>query len=88
VTAVVTDLGVLEREVKTHELELVTVYPDVDADEVVKATGWKLRVASQLREAVQPTRDELRILRKMKHSGRAPSIRTGVKMLGVPGALP
>jgi len=64
VAAVVTDLGVLEREAD-GELTLVSVHPGVTAEEARAATAWPLRVAAGLRETPPPTDAELRALRSL-----------------------
>ena len=64
VAAVVTDLGVLERQAD-GELTLVSVHPGVTAAEARAATGWPLRVAPDLRETPSPTEAELRALRSL-----------------------
>ena len=66
VTAVVTDLGVLEPDPETSELTLTTLHPGVDADSVRSATGWDLRVADEVVTAEPPTGDELRGLRALR----------------------
>lgn len=62
VTTVITELGVLAAGVD-GELELVEVHPGVSVDDVVNATAWPLRVASDVSVAEPPTEEELRILR-------------------------
>jgi glutaconate CoA-transferase, subunit B len=64
VAAVVTDLGVLEREAD-GELTLVSVHPGVTADEARAATGWPLRVAGDLRQTPPPTDVQLQVLRSL-----------------------
>ena len=64
VAAVVTDLGVLEREAD-GELTLVSVHPGVTAEEARAATAWPLRDAAELRETPPPTEAELRALRSL-----------------------
>jgi glutaconate CoA-transferase subunit B len=66
VTAVVTDLGILEPDPETSELTLSTLHPGVDADSVCSATGWDLRVADEVVTAEPPTGDELRGLRALR----------------------
>ena len=66
VTAVVTDLGILEPDPETSELTLTTLHPGVDADSVRSATGWDLRVADEVVTAEPPTGDELRGLRALR----------------------
>ena len=53
VTYVVTDLGVLEPDAESGELTMTALYPDVTPEGTREATGWKLRLADELR-AVQP----------------------------------
>lgn len=64
VAAVVTDLGVLEREAD-GELMLASVHPGVTAADASAATGWPLRVAADLRDTPPPTESELRALRSL-----------------------
>jgi glutaconate CoA-transferase subunit B len=66
VTAVVTDLGVLEPDAATKELVLTAVHPAVDPDDAVAATGWPLRVAEPLGHSDPPTAAELEALRSLK----------------------
>ncbi len=66
VTAVVTDLGILEPDPETSELTLTTLHPGVDADSVCSATGWDLRVADEVVTVEPPTGDELRGLRALR----------------------
>ncbi|MDI2027853.1 CoA-transferase [Saccharopolyspora sp. TS4A08] len=64
VTRVITDLGILARDGVGEELRLVATHPGVTVDEVRAATGWDLRVDSELTEIAPPTGDELRMLRE------------------------
>ncbi|HEX3453205.1 MAG TPA: CoA-transferase [Gaiellaceae bacterium] len=66
VTAVVTDLGVLEPDTETCELTLTTLHPGVAVDDVRTATGWELRVADGVVTGDPPSRDELEVLRSLK----------------------
>jgi glutaconate CoA-transferase subunit B len=66
VTAVVTDLGVLEPHPETCELTLTTLHPGVTADEAREATGWELRLADDVRTGEPPTPRELQVLRSLK----------------------
>jgi glutaconate CoA-transferase subunit B len=66
VTAVITDLGILEPDPGTCELTLTRVHPGVEAEQVQKATGWQLRVAADLQVGEAPTEAELRALRALK----------------------
>jgi glutaconate CoA-transferase subunit B len=66
VTAVVTDLGILEPDSETSELTLTVLHPGVEADDARSATGWELRVADDVRVGEPPTADELEVLRSLK----------------------
>ena len=66
--AVITDLGVLEPDPDSRELVLTKVHPGVDANAVVAATGWPLRVADRVGETEPPSAEELVILRALKPS--------------------
>jgi glutaconate CoA-transferase subunit B len=64
-TALITDLGVLEPDPQTRELTLTATMAGVAVEEVVKATGWQLRVADHV-AVVEPPRDaELAALREL-----------------------
>ncbi len=64
-TAVITDLGVLEPDPETCELVLTQTHPGVEADQVREETGWKLRVAEELKSTEPPTDEELAKLREL-----------------------
>jgi glutaconate CoA-transferase subunit B len=65
VTAVVTDLGILEPDPETEELTLTQVHPGVAAEDAVAATGWTLRVTEELSVTEPPTETELAALRAL-----------------------
>jgi glutaconate CoA-transferase, subunit B len=64
VTCVVTDLGLLEPDAG-GELVLTELHPQVTVEEARAATGWELRVASDLRRGTPPTGVELEALRAL-----------------------
>ena len=64
VRVVVTDLGILEPV--DGELTLVAVHPGVDVEAARAATGWQLKVASDLRQTEPPTETELAALRSLR----------------------
>ncbi len=66
VTAVVTDLGVLEPDLETCELTMTVLHPGVDAEAARSATGWTLKVADDVRVGEPPTAEELEVLRSLK----------------------
>jgi glutaconate CoA-transferase subunit B len=67
VRVVVTDLGILEPH--DGELTLVAVHPGVEVDDVQAATGWDLRIASNVQATKAPTADELVALRSLETKG-------------------
>ena len=69
VTAVVTDLGVLEPDPETCELTLTRLHPGVGAEEARAATGWPLRLAADLAESDPPSHAELDALRALTSAG-------------------
>ncbi len=69
VRLVVTDLGVLEP--RDGELTLTQLHPGATAEQAVAATGWKLKVAEDLRETEPPTDEELAALRALETKGAA-----------------
>ena len=76
-TAVITDLGILTPDPETKELTLTSVHPGVAVEKVVKATGWPLKVASDVKTTEPPTQKELDVLRDLNertaraHAGQA-----------------
>jgi glutaconate CoA-transferase subunit B len=66
VTAVITDLGVLEPDPETAELVLVEIHPGVSIEDVREATGWDLLVSHDLAVTDPPDRAELEALRSLK----------------------
>jgi glutaconate CoA-transferase, subunit B len=66
VSAVITDLGILEPDPETRELVLTALYPGATVDEAIAATGWPLRVADDLAVVAAPTDDELVALRALE----------------------
>lgn len=76
-TAVITDLGILTPDPTTKELTLTSVHPGVEVEKVVKATGWPLKVARDVKTTEPPTRRELTVLRDLQertaraHGGQA-----------------
>src|SRR5512145_2953294 len=61
--AVVTDLGMLEPD-DNGELILTALHPGATVEQAVKNTGWKLKVADDLKTTEPPTDEELRLLRE------------------------
>jgi glutaconate CoA-transferase subunit B len=71
-SSVITDLGVLVPDAASGELTLTHVHPGVTVDQVRKATGWPLRVATDIAETEPVTAEELGALRDLEErSARA-----------------
>jgi glutaconate CoA-transferase, subunit B len=66
VSAVITDLGILEPDLETRELVLTQLHPAATVDEARAATGWPLRVADEVSVADAPTGEELAALRALE----------------------
>ena len=64
-TAVITDLGVLEPDPLTKELVLTQLHDGVTVEQAREATGWKLRIAEEVRTTEPPTEVELAALREL-----------------------
>jgi glutaconate CoA-transferase, subunit B len=62
---VITDLGVLEPDPGDRELTLTRLHPGVTAEQAVAATGWPLRIATDLPTIDEPTEAELAVLREL-----------------------
>ncbi len=64
-TRVITDLGILEPDPETRELVLTQVHAGITAEQAKEATGWDLKIASDLTTTEPPTEDELHALREL-----------------------
>ena len=60
---VVTDLGILTPD-ESGELILTALHPGATVEQAIKNTGWKLKVADNLKTTEPPTDEELRLLRE------------------------
>jgi glutaconate CoA-transferase subunit B len=69
VTAVVTDLGILEPGPIGHELMLASIHPGVSVQDVQAATGWPLKLAEHVAVTPEPSGRELDQIRDL--AGRA-----------------
>ncbi|MHB1930845.1 MAG: CoA-transferase subunit beta [Acidimicrobiales bacterium] len=63
---VITDLGILQPDPATAELVLTHVHPGVEVEQVREATGWDLRVATDVGVTEAPTDEELGALRRLE----------------------
>ena len=67
--AVITTLGVMRFDPKTHEMVLTEVHPGVRVEDVQDQTGWPLCVSDSLKETDIPTSDELAWLHRFDPQG-------------------
>jgi glutaconate CoA-transferase, subunit B len=71
VSAVITDLGILEPDLETRELVLTHLQPGASVEAAREATGWPLRVADHVAACEPPTDAELTALRSLKTTAEA-----------------
>ncbi|MFV2010175.1 MULTISPECIES: CoA-transferase subunit beta [unclassified Micromonospora] len=64
-TLVITDLGMLRPDPDTCELTLTQLHPGVGVEQAVAATGWPLKIATDLTTTDEPTPQELAALRQL-----------------------
>ena len=64
--AIISDLGILRPDPVSKELTLTSIHSGVTLDEVLAATGWNLKVASNLEVTGAPTSEELAVLRDLE----------------------
>jgi glutaconate CoA-transferase, subunit B len=69
-SVLVTDLGILKPDPQTRELTLVSLHPGITVEQAKAATGWALKVASDLKETPPPTAAELGALRILQERTR------------------
>lgn len=67
--AVITTRGILRFDSNTKEMVLDSVHPGIAVEEVLKNTGWDLRLVAKIEKTRLPTRSELRIIRKYDPRG-------------------
>jgi glutaconate CoA-transferase subunit B len=62
---VFTDLCVMRPHPETMELEVSSIHPGVSAEQIVQATGWRIRFADDVAQTPPPTELELATLRDL-----------------------
>jgi glutaconate CoA-transferase subunit B len=60
---VITDIGTLKPDPDTCELTLTALHPGASITQAREATGWPLKIHSDLQTTEDPTTEELRVLR-------------------------
>ena len=61
---VVTDMALFDFDNPDREMQLVSLYPGVTADQVQAGVGWELRASKRVGETRAPSEHELRLLRE------------------------
>jgi glutaconate CoA-transferase subunit B len=64
-TAVITDLGILTPDPVTKELTLTSLHPGATVEQALAATGWPLKVSTELVTTPAPQPHELEALRAL-----------------------
>ncbi|HYA61722.1 MAG TPA: CoA-transferase [Candidatus Sulfotelmatobacter sp.] len=67
-SAVITTKAVL-RFAEDGEAYLASVHPGIEVDDVLRNTGWKLRVSENLTQTPEPSREELAVIREYDKEG-------------------
>ncbi|MDA2933420.1 3-oxoadipate--succinyl-CoA transferase subunit B [Acidobacteria bacterium AH-259-D05] len=65
VEKVITNLGILEFDLKTREMKLAAVHPGITQEEVQEKTGFELPVSDDLEVTDPPSKEELQTLRAL-----------------------
>jgi glutaconate CoA-transferase subunit B len=68
VSAVVTDLGILEPDPATCELVVTHIHPGSSTDDIRAATAWALKISPDVRTTDPPTDAELTALRSLRYA--------------------
>jgi len=63
---IITDMGILRYDEDVHEFVLTDVHREYQVQDVVAATGWALKVSSDVRTTPVPRADELAALRSFQ----------------------
>ena len=83
VTAVITDLCILEPDAATCELTLTALHPGVSAEDVRGATGWPLRVAERVEVGAAAERGRARSPPRPEDLRRGGRRMSGVRLIRV-----
>ena len=67
--ALITDMAVLRSAGSERELQLETVHPGHDLDEVINKTGWNLKAPNDLKTTQPPSPEEIEALHKIDTDG-------------------
>ena len=62
---IVSNLGVFNFLNSQKRMQLVSNHPDVTIEEIIAATGFELLVPDEVEETRMPTKEELKLIRKV-----------------------
>lgn len=68
-SAIITTKGVLKFDPESKEAYLHSYHPGISVEEIVKDTGWKLMVSSEVKMTEPPSQAELAIIKKYDPHG-------------------
>ena len=60
----ITDMGVLGFDAKTHSMSVLSLHPGIRVEELVENTGFPLHIPSDIPTTPLPSGEELRLLRE------------------------
>jgi glutaconate CoA-transferase subunit B len=64
-TKLITDLCIMEPDLKTREMTVVSIHPGVTREQIQENTGWAVKFADTVSETPAPTETELKVLREL-----------------------
>ncbi|MHA1104552.1 MAG: CoA-transferase subunit beta [Promethearchaeota archaeon] len=62
---VITDLCLMDFEPESKRMRLIATHPGISIDDVIKATGFELIIADDVKTTIPPTKEDLRILHEV-----------------------
>ena len=66
---VITSLGIFSFDSESHEMILNSFHPGISIEKIQQETGWRLKVAQEVRETQSPSAEELAAVRKYDPKG-------------------
>ncbi len=65
-TRLITDLALLEPDLESKEMTVVSIHPGVTREQIQENTGWDVKFAAHVAETPPPTAKELEVLRELQ----------------------
>ena len=66
---VITSLGIFSFDPESRDMILDSFHPGVSIEQIQRETGWRLKIAAEVRETRSPSADELAAVRKYDPKG-------------------